>query len=126
MMPFKSIINFKKITGIMTKMDFKIDEIALVVIVVLVSLMVNIYDRHNRPMEADKITEKILSSGLDIANSKLDESKINEMQHMDYRQLKDSLGIKNDFCIYIEDGKGNVILAKGSNRLNGDGIICNE
>lgn len=87
-----------------------------------------IYDNLNAPMDAKEITEIILDdNAVSFANEGIiDESRLQEIKAMDYHNFKKSLNAKNDFCIYMEDEKGNVILAKGSSRLNGDGIHCEE
>lgn len=112
----------------MKKHNFKIDEIALVLIVAFLAIIVSVYDKLNKPavIEAEKITEMILDEHyISFANNGIvDENKLREVQNMDYGDFKASLKIKNDFCIYIEDGNGNIILAKGSSKLEGDGFIC--
>ena len=114
----------------MPKSNFKIDEITLVFIVAVISIIVVIYDKLNEPTlnEAEKITEMILDEhSISFANNGIvDENKLEEIKNMDYDEFKNSLKAKNDFCIYLEDGNGNLILAKGSSKLNGDGLYCKE
>ena len=114
----------------MPKSNFKIDEITLVLIVALIAMIANVYDKLNKPvgMEAEKITEMILNEHTtSFANNGIvDENKLNEVKNMNYKEFKNSLNAKNDFCIYIEDANGNIILAKGSSKLNGDGLHCKE
>ena len=113
----------------MAKTKFKIDEIMLVLIVVFIATFVNIYAKVKEPdMEAEKITAMILDDHkVSFANGNvIDESKLNEIKDMDYGDFKNSLKAKSDFCVYIEDGDGNVILSKGSSRFNGDGLSCRE
>jgi len=114
----------------MPKSNFKIDEIMLVLIVAIISIIVVVYDKLNEPaeMEAEKITEMILNEhDISFANNGIvDENKLKKIQNMDYKEFKNSLNAKNEFCIYIEDEKGNIILAKGSSKLNGDGLYCRE
>lgn len=114
----------------MPKLNFKIDEITLVLIVAIVTMVASIYDKLNKPteMEAEKITDMILDDH-DISfanNGVVDENKLKEIRNMDYADFKKSLKAKNDFCVYIEDENGNVILVKGSGKLNGDGLNCRE
>ena len=54
----------------------------------------------------------------------IDDNKLSEIQSMDYNDLKKLLKTKNDFCIYIEDENGDVILAKGSSRVSVGGTYC--
>lgn len=44
-----------------------------------------------------------------IEAEELDMQKIEELVKQDYPQLKGQLGLKNDFCIYIEDEDGNLV-----------------
>lgn len=115
------------------KSKFKIDEIMLVVIVAVIILVVSVYDKMNKPinepkMEAEKITDMILDEhDISFANNGIvDENKLREIQNMGYSNFKKALNSKKDFCIYIEDGNGNLILAKGSSKLNKDGLYCGE
>lgn len=114
----------------MRKISFKIDEIMLVLIVAVIAIAVSVYDRLNEPagMEAEKITDMILDDhSISFANNGIiDEKKLAEVQNIDYNDFKKSLKAKNDFCIYIEDENGNVLLAKGSPKLSGDGLYCRE
>ena len=108
----------------------RIDEIMLVLIVALIAMIAGVSNKINKTegIEAEKITKMILDDhSLSFAsNSVVDEAKLKEIQNIGYSELKKSLKVKNDFCVYIEDWNGNVILAKGSSRLNKDGIVCRE
>ena len=117
----------------MPKPKFKIDEMTLLLIVAVIIMVVSVYDKMNKPvnepkMEAEKITEIILDNhGMSFASGGvIDENKLREIQDMNYEDFKKSINAKNDFCIYIEDGNGNLILAKGSSKLNKDGLSCRE
>ena len=109
------------------KPNYKIDEIVLVLIVVVFIMIVSVYEHNKSPtVEAEKITGLLLDDhALSIANNGIvDKSKLQEIQNMGYEQLKSNLNAKKDFCVYIEDGEGNIILAKGSQKLTQDGIHC--
>ena len=114
----------------MQKSNFKIDEITLVLIVAVIAIFASIYGKLNKPpgMEAEKITEMILDNHhVSFAtNGVIDENKLKEIKNMNYNDFKKSLNAQNDFCIYIEDENGNILLAKGSSKLNGDGLYCRE
>ena len=109
---------------------FKIDEITLILLVALLSIIISINKGVDvsPEIEIEKITAMILDDHeLSFArNGVIDENKLIEIQNMDYYELKKSLKAKNDFCIYIEDEDGNIILSKGSSRINGYGIYCVE
>lgn len=109
---------------------FKIDEIMLVLIVAFIAMILGISNKLNEPrgMEAEKITEMIMDDNhISFAsNGVIDGDKMMEIQNMNYDDFKKSVNAKNDFCVYIEDGNGNLILAKGSSKLSKDGIFCME
>jgi hypothetical protein len=44
-----------------------------------------------------------------ILMGKVDKERFAGLAEMDYEVLKRELGLKNDFCIYIEDAQGNII-----------------
>lgn len=115
----------------MQKSKFKVDEITLVLIVAFIAIMISFSNqrknKHNE-MEAEEITELILDDhGLSFASGGIvDENKLKEIQNMHYYDFKNSINAKNDFCIYIEDENGNIILAKGAPKLSRDGLFCRE
>jgi len=113
----------------MKKPNYKIDEIVLVFIVVVIVMIVSIFEQNaSKTIEAEKITFLLLDDHkLSIANNgEVNANKLKEVQNMGYEELKNSLNVKNDFCIYIEDENGNIILSKGSTKLNDDGFVCRE
>ncbi|MBI4452056.1 hypothetical protein HY637_01385 [Candidatus Woesearchaeota archaeon] len=113
-----------------TKNKFKVDEITLVLIVAVIALIVSFYDNSANAdtIDAQKITALILDDHeISFANNGIiDENKLKEIKNMDYIKLKSSIGAKKDFCVFIEDDKGNIILAKGSSKLSKDGLYCTE
>ncbi len=112
----------------MPKSKQKIDEITIVLIVALGILVISLSSTDNKPdgIEAEKITAMILDDhAISFASGGIvDESKLQSVQNMPYADFKDTLNAKKDFCIYIEDGDGNVILVKGSSKLTRDGLHC--
>ena len=114
----------------MAKLNFRVDEIVLVLIVAVLAMVVGIYDKSNHTpfVEAEKITDVILGNQrINFAgNGVVDEAKLNQIKVTNYNDLKDALDIKNDFCIYIKDETGSIILAKGSPAVNIDGVRCIE
>ncbi|MBI2647354.1 hypothetical protein HYW99_02665 [Candidatus Woesearchaeota archaeon] len=108
----------------------KWNEDKIILIIILIIIVISVYIKINEPAEAQavKITGLILDDhSISFASGGLvDEDKLKMIQNMDYYEFKESLNIKNDFCIYIEDEKGNILLAKGSQKLNEDGLYCRE
>ena len=112
------------------KSNFRIDEIALVLVVAVLAIFVSVYEKSNdiKKIDAGQITEIIMDDHyLSFAsNGVIDDSKLKEIQKMDYTTLKSQLNAKNDFCMYIEDENGNVIVAKGSSKLSREISHCRE
>ena len=51
-----------------------------------------------------------------VANNQINESKAGELKNLGYSSLKKRLRVDGDFCIYLEDEKGNVVLINNSYR----------
>jgi len=105
----------------MRKLNFKIGKINLLLIAGLLAVIAAIYAELNKPaMEAEIITSMILDDHkASFANNGIvDQTKLEKIRNMDYEDFKKSINAKNDFCVYMEDEKGNVILRKGSDRLD--------
>ena len=49
-----------------------------------------------------------------VANNQFNDSKAGELKNLAYNDLKKRLRIEGDFCIYLEDENGNVILINNS------------
>ena len=113
----------------MPKPKLRIDGMSILLAMGILAVIAVIYTELNKPaMEAEKITNMILDDHKSsfANNGIVDEIKLEKIRNMDYGDFKKSLNAKNDFCVYIEDENGNLILAKGSAKLNGDGIHCKE
>ena len=55
---------------------------------------------------------EIVSSEQDISfvkESKVDDERLNTISEKTYQNVKQELGIENDFCIYFEDAEGNIV-----------------
>ncbi len=75
--------------------------------------------------ESELILNKIKSedSPLQVVQDKeVNESKLSEIASIPYEQLKSEAGAKNDFCIYLEDENGNIILVNGSRGIGSSSI----
>lgn len=116
----------------MHKSRFKTNRAMLLLVLIALAVGVIVYNKTNKPdepkIEAEKITGLILDNHkISFARDGIvNEGKLREIQSMSYKNFKKSLSTNNDFCVYIEDEKGNIILAKGSSKLNNDGIYCKE
>lgn len=117
----------------MPKSNYKPDKFTLSLVLIFIALVASVYlggvsKSKNQKMEAEKITEIILDNHrISFAsNGIIDEKKLREVQEMSYESFKKSLQASKDFCILIEDEKGNILLSKGSSKLNNNGIYCRE
>ena len=112
------------------KLNLRIDEIVLLLIIAVLAIVLTFYAKRSEPkqLDAEKITGMLLDDhDLSLAsNGVVDANKLQQFKKMDYLSLKNSFKVKNDFCIYVVDDKGSLILSKGSSKFNGDGIICRE
>ena len=67
-----------------------------------------------------------------IDNNEVNISKIIILKKISYDELKSKFRIEGDFCIYIEDEKGNVVLINntyksiGAPTINLSGIPCSQ
>jgi len=64
-----------------------------------------------------------------VQDNNVNESGLGELASLPYNNLKTQAGAKNDFCIYIEDADGNIILINdsmgiGSPDINVSGTPC--
>ena len=110
------------------KPRFRIDEIGLVFIVAIIIIAITISQKANPGNDAGNTMKIILDGDLAVLgrNGVINQAELEKIQGMNYEQLKKYLNMKNDFCLYIEDENGNIILAKGSAKLSRDGIYCKE
>ncbi len=66
-----------------------------------------------------------------VKNGSIDDEKLMELRGIEYKQLKGQLKISSDFCIYLEDGDGNIVLINnlhkgiGSDKINLSNAPCN-
>ena len=56
-------------------------------------------------------------------SDELIEEKIKNLDQMDYDEIKNIIGVKNDFCIFFEDSSGNLVKIDGINPYIGSNKI---
>jgi hypothetical protein len=61
-----------------------------------------------------------------LENGELIDEKINELYDEDYQTLKLSLGINEDFCIYLRDTNGNLIPFNSKTSIGSSDLSLNE
>lgn len=85
-------------------------------------------ERESEKLPESLVAEENKSIGFIIEN-KISSEKLNEFANKSYEEIKKGLGIKNDFCIHIEDEFGYVILINnktgiGSSKAKINGTEC--
>lgn len=71
----------------------------------------------NLKEDASTVIKQLVSGGSPqriVDNNEINLSKVNELKNLSYDELKRRLRIEGDFCIYIEDEKGNIVLINNS------------
>lgn len=67
-----------------------------------------------------------------IENNALNITKMNQLKNISYEELKQMLRVQGDFCIYIEDEQGHIVLVNnsykgiGSPDINISGTPCSQ
>ena len=111
----------------MSKPKNKNKEIIWIFVILIIIIGISVQEKGSQPQKADP--EKILGLVMKDTSVKdgimvFDEKKLIELQEMDYNAIKKTFNVEGDFCMYLQDGKGSVLLAKGSPKLSEDGIKC--
>ena len=98
----------------------------IIAALIIIAIILHNKTKLTKNIDAEQVTALLLDHHpLSFAkNGIIDERALKGMQDMNYEQIKDSLNIKKDFCFYVEDSKGNVLIAKGSSKLSKDGLSC--
>lgn len=89
----------------------------------------------NLQEEASLIIKQVASEEAPLRivdNKEINVSRLNELKNISYDELKRKLRIEGDFCIYLEDEKGNLVLVNnsykgvGSPDINLSGTPCSQ
>lgn len=85
--------------------------------------------------EASVVIKQVSSEGVSVNildKQQINISRLNELKNLSYDELKRRLRVESDFCIYLEDDKGYVVILNNSYKGIGSGSInisktpCNE
>lgn len=85
--------------------------------------------------QASVIIKQTTAEGSAVAiidNQELNVSKFSQLKNLSYDELKRTLRIEGDFCIYLEDDQGNLLLVNnsyrgiGSPNINLSGAPCSQ
>ena len=112
------------------KMKIINSDNALVLILIL-SVFAAIYSSFNYKAdysinEADVVIAKLTDGDEEISllnYNEVDDEKVKMLDEMDYKAVKEMLGVKNDFCVYFEDINGNLAKIDGLSHGIGSGNI---
>ncbi len=115
----------------------KIGELWLVLavaIVVVAFSMLTPQSDEGLQEEAETILDELTNGDEHTfaVNDAFQEEILAKISGMSYKELKDSLNVENDFCIYFEDEVGNLVEVKdglrsiGSDTIVIDGRPCGE
>ena len=84
--------------------------------------------------EASVVLATITSGSTEVSlvdsDEKLIEEKIRNLDAMDYDKIKNVAGVEGDFCVFLEDGTGNLVMidetpvAIGSEKIAINGYHC--
>ena len=89
----------------------------------------------NLKNDASLIIKQVSSEGLPVNildRQQVNISKLNELNNLTYEELKSMLRVEGDFCIYMEDDKGYVVIVNnsykgvGSPNINISSTPCDE
>lgn len=89
----------------------------------------------NLKEEASLVTKQVASQEAPLRvvdKNEVNISRLNELKNLSYGDLKRRLRIEGDFCIYLEDDKGNLVLINNSYRgigspsINLSGTPCSQ
>ena len=75
-------------------------------------------------IESEVIATKLATDPLlaVATDNQLDAAKLSTMTGVDYETLRNEMGVKNEFCIYLEDDQGNLVyIINGTNKYTGIG-----
>ncbi len=84
---------------------------------------------------ASIVIRQVSSEGISVGildKQQISISRLNELKNLTYDELKKRLRVEGDFCIYLENDKGEILLLNNSYKGIGSGSInisntpCNE
>jgi hypothetical protein len=108
------------------KQKNEIDELWLVLVVAIFIMLISIVAKKNDLSEEavtilDELTD---NNNYSFApNNVLYAERFEKVSKMGYIELKNTLNVKNEFCIYFEDKNGNLIEIEDGVRSIGSGVI---
>ena len=109
----------------------KVDELWFILVVAIFIVIFSMIVQENDEglqEEAETILDELTNGDEHTfaVNGILQEEILTRISGMSYKELKDSLNVENDFCIYFEDESGNLVEIKdGLRSVGSDAIVIN-
>ena len=114
---------------------FNFDKAMLLLLIISLFVIIKTAFMPNAELakEAEIVLDKLTNGYDDISllnSNGLVAERVVKLEQMDYKEVKNMLGVKNDFCIYFEDTSGDVMSIGGispgigSNKIYIDGQPC--
>lgn len=95
------------------KKKVKFNIVWMILLATIAMVLIAVYNKTNRtaPNTAEEIMDMLLQN-----------PSLNFVDNTSYDEIKASLKTQSDFCIYIEDEQGNIILSLGAPELKEKGV----
>ncbi|MFH1182417.1 MAG: hypothetical protein V1702_05645 [Candidatus Woesearchaeota archaeon] len=114
------------------------DRTAMLLFIVFLLAVIFFLDAASSSEQAassEEIVGKLVVSGNEqssiafVVRDRVDTAKLMEFANKDYNQLKEELGVSDDFTVYFEDEQGNLVpvgdkYCIGSSRASVSGFAC--
>ncbi|HLD04108.1 MAG TPA: hypothetical protein VJG90_00155 [Candidatus Nanoarchaeia archaeon] len=143
-----SIVEGKKnrqlssITGQLWSTDVLIGVAIFIGVIALFYISLSLNSTSDYPMlkeEAQMATNRLLkpdsATNILTSTNELNQTRLSELGEMDYSALRDKLGIRGEYCLYLEDSRGRIIPIStdsgkksgiGNPALNVSGTLCGD
>lgn len=114
--------------------DFNKAMVLLVIIILFVLIKTIVsptakITKNDLAEEAEIVLSTLTDGSADVSlirSNELIEDNVARLDQMDYDEMKNLLGVKNDFCIYFEDITGNVVrIGNINSRIGSEKIYIN-
>ena len=105
----------------------------LILSLIVISITVFTSQKNELSGEAEIVLSTLTDGNTKVSLTESDElieEKIKNLDQMDYDEIKNIIGVKNDFCIFFEDSSGNLVKIDdinpyiGSNKIYINGDSC--
>ena len=98
----------------------------LILSLIVISITVFTSQKNELSGEAEIVLSTLTDGNTKVSLTESDElieEKIKNLDQMGYGEIKNIIGVKNDFCIFFEDSSGNLVKIDGINPYIGSNKI---